>query len=328
MELRNGGLYSSLFAVAAAALLCSSVVCAGFIWDRVLLEFPSFLHLEILFSGEVKVPVWVDGKEVAEFVGVGARFGKSLESKEKRASQTKLALADPPDCCSTPRNKLAGEVILVHRGNCSFVTKGNVAEDAGASALLIINNEKELFKMVCEANETDVRVGIPVVMLPQDAGQSLKESMTNSSHVMFLILPVCHFLALLLMGSSLFPVSIQMYSPQRPEVDVAEVFLWLMAVGTILCASYWSAWSAREAAIEHDKLVKDGADEFLTDETVHSSGVVEINTTSAVLFVVIASCFLIMLYKLMSSAFIEVLVVVFCIGGVEGLQTCLVALLS
>lgn len=30
----------------------------------------------------------------------------------------------------------------MHRGNCSFVTKGNVAEDAGASALLIINNEK------------------------------------------------------------------------------------------------------------------------------------------------------------------------------------------
>ncbi|XP_042046365.1 signal peptide peptidase-like 4 [Salvia splendens] len=303
MELRNGGLYSSLFAVAVAALLCSSVVCAGDIvhHDDTAPKRPGCENNFVL----VKVPVWVDGKEVAEFVGVGARFGKSLESKEKRANQTKLALADPPDCCSTPRNKLAGEVILVHRGNCSFVTKGNVAEDAGASALLIINNEKELFKMVCEANETDVRVGIPVVMLPQDAGQSLKESMTNSSHV-----------------------SIQMYSPQRPEVDVAEVFLWLMAVGTILCASYWSAWSAREAAIEHDKLVKDGADEFLTDETGHSSGVVDINTTSAVLFVVIASCFLIMLYKLMSSAFIEVLVVVFCIGGVEGLQTCLVALLS
>lgn len=36
--------------------------------------------------------------------------------------------------------------------------------------------------MVCEPNETDVHVGIPVVMLPQDAGQSLKESMQNSSH--------------------------------------------------------------------------------------------------------------------------------------------------
>lgn len=36
--------------------------------------------------------------------------------------------------------------------------------------------------MVCEANETDVHVGIPVVMLPQDAGQNLKESMNDSSH--------------------------------------------------------------------------------------------------------------------------------------------------
>lgn len=54
----------------------------------------------------------------------------------------------------------------------------------------------------------------------------------------------------------LFPVSIQIYSPKRPLVDVAEVFLWLMAVSTILCASYWSARTAREAAAEQDKLLK------------------------------------------------------------------------
>ena len=52
------------------------------------------------------------------------------------------------------------------------------------------------------------------------------------------------------------PVAVQLYSPDRPLVDTAEAFLWLMAVGTILCASYWSAWSAREASIEHDKLLK------------------------------------------------------------------------
>lgn len=51
-------------------------------------------------------------------------------------------------------------------------------------------------------------------------------------------------------------VTVQLYSPKRPVVDIAEVFLWLMAVGTILCGSYWSAWSAREAAIEQDKLLK------------------------------------------------------------------------
>ncbi|KAG6514627.1 hypothetical protein ZIOFF_024995 [Zingiber officinale] len=103
-----------------------------------------------------------------------------------------------------------------------------------------------------------------------------------------------------------------------------------MAVGTILCASYWSAWSYREALIDNDKILKekDAPEEFLNMKNTGSSGVVEINTTSAMLFVVIASCFLILLYKLMSFWFLELLVVLFCIGGVEGLQTCLVALLS
>ena len=58
------------------------------------------------------------------------------------------------------------------------------------------------------------------------------------------------------MHGCLLSVSVQLYSPLRPLVDIAEVFLWLMAVGTILCASYWSAWSAKEAAIEQDKLLK------------------------------------------------------------------------
>ncbi|KAF2315299.1 hypothetical protein GH714_038757 [Hevea brasiliensis] len=242
----------------------------------------------------VKVPAWVDGVEDIEYVGVGARFGLTLESKEKHANKTRLVLADPPDLCRPPKNKLNGDVILAHRGNCSFTTKSNIAEDANASAILIINYRTELFKMVCEANETDVRIGIPAVMLPQDAGASLENYIKNSS-----------------------AVSVQLYSPQRPLVDVAEVFLWLMAVGTILGASYWSAWSAREVAIDQDKLLKDASGDFTLKEGVKSSGVVNINTTSAILFVVIASCFLVMLYKLMSLWFMDVLVVLFCIGGIE-----------
>ncbi|GLT84617.1 hypothetical protein SLE2022_028380 [Rubroshorea leprosula] len=252
----------------------------------------------------VKVPTWVNGVPKSEFVGVGARFGRSLESKEKHANHTTLALADPPDCCTAHKNKLVGEIILVHRGKCSFTTKANVAEEAGASAILIINNQTELFKMVCEDN-ADVNIAIPAVMLPQDAGEILEDFLEKNASV-----------------------SVALYSPKRPPVDIAEVFLWVMAVGTILCGSFWSAWTAREAAIEQDKLLKDASEEYLQTEGVGASGFVDINMMSAVLFVVIASCFLVMLYKLMSARFIEVLVVLFCIGGVEGLQTCLVALLS
>ncbi|MBA0831724.1 hypothetical protein Goarm_016169, partial [Gossypium armourianum] len=178
----------------------------------------------------VKVPTWINGLEDNEYVGVGARFGPTLESKEKHANHTRLALADPPDCCSKPRNQVLGEVILVHRGNCSFTMKANVAEEAGASAILIINNYAELFKMVCES-DADVDIKIPALMLPQDAGSRLEKYISNNTMV-----------------------SVALYSPKRPAVDIAEVFLWLMAVGTILCASYWSAWTAREVAIEQDKM--------------------------------------------------------------------------
>ncbi|KZV31536.1 signal peptide peptidase-like 2-like [Dorcoceras hygrometricum] len=253
----------------------------------------------------VKVQTWVDGVEDAEFVGVGARFGKAIVSKEKNANQTRLTLSDPRNGCSPPKKKYAGDVIMVSRGNCKFTEKTNFAEAAGASALLIVNSQKELYKMVCEPDETDLDINIPAVMLPQDAGSTLEKMLSN--------------------GSS---VSVQLYSPKRPVVDIAEVFLWLMAVGTILCASYWSAWSAREGAIEHDKLLKDASDELPNIKGSGGSRVVDINTTSAVLFVVVSSCFLILIYKLMSFWFIELLVVLFCIGGVEGLQTCLVALLS
>ena len=61
---------------------------------------------------------------------------------------------------------------------------------------------------------------------------------------------------------------------------------------------------------------QDAPEELLKIET-GASGVVDINTASALLFVVIASCFLILLYKRMSSWFVELLVVLFCIGGVE-----------
>lgn len=253
----------------------------------------------------VKVQTWVNDTEDAEFVGVGARFGTAIVAKEKNANRTRLTLSDPRDCCSPPKNKLAGDVVMVHRGRCKFTTKANNAEAAGASAVLIINNQKELYKMICEPDETDLDIDIPAVMLPQDAGASLEKMLMNRSSV-----------------------SVQLYSPRRPLVDTAEVFLWLIAVGTIVCASYWSAWSAREAAVEQDKLLKDDVDEVPNTGALGAGGVVDINTTSAILFVFVASCFLVILYKLMSSWFVELLVVLFCIGGVEGLQTCLVALLS
>nr|ADE76315.1 unknown [Picea sitchensis] len=253
----------------------------------------------------VKIQTWINGRKGEEYVGVSARFGAPVVSKEKDANKSRLVLANPYDSCTNLTEKLTGDAALVHRGNCTFTTKAKVAQAAGAVAILVVNDKEELYKMVCAKEDPASDIKIPAVMLPKTAGASFKKRLKA--------------------GGS---VGVVIYSPDRPLVDIAEVFLWLMAVGTILCASFWSAWSAREACNEHCKSLKDDSDAFVMEENSGDKGVVDISTTSAILFVVIASCFLVLIYKFMSEWFLILLVIIFCIGGVEGLQTCLVALLS
>jgi len=52
--------------------------------------------------------------EKSEYVGVGARFGPTLESKEKRANLTRVVMADPPDCCTKPKNKVLEFIIKLY----------------------------------------------------------------------------------------------------------------------------------------------------------------------------------------------------------------------
>lgn len=58
------------------------------------------------FFPQVKVQTWIDGTEDAEFVGVGARFGRRIVSKEKNANQTHVVFANPRDCCSPLKTKV------------------------------------------------------------------------------------------------------------------------------------------------------------------------------------------------------------------------------
>ncbi|OAE19436.1 hypothetical protein AXG93_1040s1000 [Marchantia polymorpha subsp. ruderalis] len=288
----------------------------------------------------VKIRNWIDGRESGEFVGVSARFGAPIKQHKKDAPGAPLALVKPPTLCQnyTSEGELNGFAALAQRGNCTFTTKARIAQVAGAVALLVVNDMEELYKMVCTENDTFTDITIPAVMLPKSAGETLQNALHSGSEVRVLF-----------------------YSPKRPLVDVAEVFLWLMAVGTILGASYWSAWSAKEAANEHYRRLKSGIlpltwsvvsvsksfegniefflqqsfltslempDGYLVDQEQDDKDVVDISVASALLFLVMASGFLLLLYKFMSDWFLLLLVILFCIGGVEGLQTCLTAFLS
>lgn len=54
-----------------------------------------------------------------------------------------------------------------------------------------------------------------------------------------------------------------LYSPKRPVVDYSVAFLWLMAVGTIIVASYWSKITVVE---QNDEPYKELAEKVLTSK--------------------------------------------------------------
>ncbi|KAI5065778.1 hypothetical protein GOP47_0018402 [Adiantum capillus-veneris] len=255
----------------------------------------------------VKVQSWINGTKEGEVVGVSARFGKPMEAHAREARIYDLEAAIPATCCNATSNQLDGYAALIQRGDCTFTRKARVAQAAGATAMIVVNTKEELYKMVCDKDdpETFLDINIPAVLLPKSAGEHLEQALKAKQQV-----------------------KVQLYSPERPAVDAAEFVLWIMAVGTITCASIWSAWSFYDTADEHCKLVKENVDDFDGEHVEEDSNVLNINVASAVLFVFFASGFLFMIYKLMSTWFLLLLVILFCIGGVEGLQTCSVALLS
>jgi signal peptide peptidase-like protein 2B len=65
----------------------------------------------------------------------------------------------------------------VWRGDCTFTTKAQIAQAAGAVSLIIVNDKEELYKMVCSKNETYTDIRIPSVMVPKSAGESLEKAM-------------------------------------------------------------------------------------------------------------------------------------------------------
>ncbi|XP_015581181.1 signal peptide peptidase-like 3 [Ricinus communis] len=253
----------------------------------------------------VKVMNWVNGVEGETLAAVSARFGAILPSEAEKGLRLSAVFSNPLNCCSSSSSKLSGSIAMSIRGDCTFTAKAEVAQSGGAEALLVINDEEELAEMGCDNGSAAPNISIPVVLIPKSGGEYLNKSMVAGQKV-----------------------EIKLYAPNRPVVDYSVIFIWLMAVGTVTCATLWSEFTAPEETDErYNELspkensrvsaIKDDEKEFL-----------DINAKSAVIFVLTASTFLVLLYFFMSSWFVWLLIILFCLGGVEGMHNCIVTLIS
>lgn len=255
------------------------------------------------YPQEVLVKTWVNGVEAKSFEGLSGQFGTSLPSDEDKALRLPVAFSNPALGCSRSSTKLSNSIALSTRGECEFVDKAQMARLGGAAALLVINNEEDTFEMEC--SKKDVNITIPVVMIPKSGGETVEKLLATGGKVELLL-----------------------YAPISPIVDFSVVFLWMIAVGTVICASIWSECIACEQhADPYDELTPKGSSSAGAVKDDSEQEVLDINVKGAVFFIIIASTFLVILYFFMSSWFVWLLIVFFCIGGIQGMHACTVALI-
>lgn len=243
----------------------------------------------------VKVKNWIDGKEGDMYSGMSARFGAILPVEAKESVRSPAAVPNPADCCSNSTSTFSGSVALCERGTCDFSTKAAFAQSGGATGVLMINSDEEIIEMTC-TNGTASNITIPVVMIMKSDGEDLKKKMSSKK------------------------VEILLYAPVRPLIDYSVGFLWLMSVGTVALASLWSDLTAPEQT--DDSYTEESSNAATAKE---EDEIVSLDVKGAIIFVITASTFLVLMFFFMSSWFVWLLIGLFCLGGMQGMHHCIVS---
>jgi len=96
-----------------------------------------------------------------------------------------LVLANPPCGCSAPLNteEVEGAVLLVERGDCSFLSKAFKAQSAGASAVIISDNNFDndfyFIDMVDDSTNRENHIHIPTSFLMGKNGYLIRETLVS-----------------------------------------------------------------------------------------------------------------------------------------------------
>ncbi|XP_024971781.1 signal peptide peptidase-like 3 isoform X1 [Cynara cardunculus var. scolymus] len=252
-------------------------------------------------SVPVKIKIWVNGVEGQTLEGQSATFSAKIPKTADEQAKQSAVLPNPSNCCSSlSSQQLSGSTALAPRGDCDYLTKAKMAQSGDAAGLVVISDTEDIVEMSC-SEETALDISIPVVMVSKLGGEALNKSLLGGGTVELLL-----------------------YAPESPIIDPAAAFLWLMAVATVVCASLWPEITKIEESNERYDELSPKPNRKDDEE----NEIIEMSTMSAVIFVITASTFLVLLYLFMSSWFIWVLIVFFCIGAVEGMHTCIVSLIK
>jgi PKD repeat protein len=113
------------------------------------------------------------------YTAAGASFGPGLPLAPLNSDLVLVEDNMPPinDACGTIVNSVAlsGKIALINLGNCNFVSQVEAAQNAGAIAVIVINNTSSAPSQMLG---TSANITIPSIMIGQNDGTTLKNQLT------------------------------------------------------------------------------------------------------------------------------------------------------
>ncbi|MEO7984686.1 MAG: M36 family metallopeptidase, partial [Bacteroidota bacterium] len=108
-----------------------------------------------------------------KLINVGSRTGQVVYFNDDAGGTTHMA-------CAAPFNSVTGKIAMIDRGVCGFIVKVKAAQDAGAIAVIMVNNAPGF---PITMGGTDNTITIPAVMLSQSDGALLAAQLANNLNV-------------------------------------------------------------------------------------------------------------------------------------------------
>ncbi|XP_051513458.1 signal peptide peptidase-like 2A isoform X2 [Myxocyprinus asiaticus] len=188
---------------------------------------------------------------------------------------------------------LQGKAVAVMRGECDFSTKAQVAQELGATALLVTSTES---MVTPSANDSEYRkVNIPLALMRHrdflDALQVFLDRM-----------------------------EVRLYDPPVPLFDASIIVMLLLAVFTVAMGGFWSG-----AAEKVKQTAGPSAD---VNDVRSDSSELSLYSPLKVLLFVGMMCVMLVLMYFFYRWLVYVIIVIFCLASATALYNCLDSLMT
>ncbi|WP_456423291.1 PA domain-containing protein [Lutibacter sp.] len=137
---------------------------------------------ETTFQTNLKLIVNSPSSIIGEYQVTSAAFGPRITSITGNLVLSDDSSLSPTEACNTLTNNAAisGNIAVVERGSCTFVSKVKNAQDAGAIAVIVVNN---VIGPPISLGGDDSTITIPSTMISKEEGALIMQQLENGVNV-------------------------------------------------------------------------------------------------------------------------------------------------